>query len=65
MFVVSHVNSCFHLFKKRLLMRFTLLVMLERMVRFLTTVDVELEEYNNCLPNSRWLGVKHVLIVFR
>ena len=33
-------------------------------VRFLTTVDFVLEEYDNCLPNNRWLGVKHVLIVF-
>ena len=39
-------------------------VVLERTVRFLTTVDVVLEEYNNCLPNSKWLGVKHVSIVF-
>ena len=32
--------------------------------RFLTTVDVVLEEYNNYLPNNKWLGVIHVLIVF-
>ena len=38
--------------------------MLERMVRFLTTTDVVLRECNNCLPNNKWLGVKHVLIVF-
>ena len=33
-------------------------------VRFLTTVDVVLEKYDNCLPNNRWLCVNHVLIVF-
>ena len=38
--------------------------MLEITVRFLTTVDVVLEEYYNCLPNNKWLGVKYVLIVF-
>ena len=38
--------------------------MLERPVRFVTTVDVVLEEYKNCLPNNIWLGAKHVLIVF-
>ena len=27
-------------------------VVLERTVRILTAVDVELEEYNNCLPNK-------------
>ena len=32
-------------------------------VRFLTTVDVVLEEYNNYVPNNKWLGVKHVSIV--
>ena len=32
-------------------------------VRFLTTVDVMLEEYNSCLPNNKWLGVKQVSIV--
>ena len=68
MFVVSHVNllhySCFHLFQKLLLMRFMLSVVLEKMVRFLTTADVVLEEYNNCLPINKWLGVKHVSIVF-
>ena len=45
-------------------MRFILLVVLERTVRFLTTVDFVLEEYNNCMPNNKWLGVKHVSIVF-
>ena len=45
-------------------MWFILSVMLERTVRFLTAVDVMLEEYNNCLPNDKWLGVKHVSIVF-
>ena len=34
-------------------MRFILSVVLERMVRFLTTVDVVLEEYNNCLPKNK------------
>ena len=33
-------------------------------IRFLSTVDVMLEEYNNCLPNNKWLGVKHASIVF-
>ena len=45
-------------------MRFILSVVLERAVRFLTIVDVVLKEYNNCVPNNRWLGVKHVSIVF-
>ena len=57
MFVESQVNSCFHVSKKWLLMRFILSVVLERTVRLLTTVDVVLEEYINCLPNSKWLGV--------
>ena len=34
------------------------------MLRFLTAVDVVLEEYNNCLPNKKWLGVKRVSVVF-
>ena len=29
------------------------LIVLERTVRFLTTVDGVLEEYNNCLPNNK------------
>ena len=29
-----------------------------------TTVGAVLEEYNHCLPNNKWLGVKNVLIVF-
>ena len=33
-------------------------------VRFLTTVDVMLEEYNNYLPNNKWLSVKPVSIIF-
>ena len=45
-------------------MRFILSVVLERVVRFLTTVDVVLEDYNNCLQNNKWSGVKHVSIVF-
>ena len=45
-------------------MQFILSVVLEKTVRFLTTVDVVLEEYNNLLPNNNELGVKHVSIVF-
>ena len=45
-------------------MPFILSVVFERQFRFVTTVDVLLEEYKNCLPNNKWLGVKHVLIVF-
>ena len=45
-------------------MRFILSVVLERMVRFVATVDVVLEEYNRCLPNNKLLGVNHVSIVF-
>ena len=48
MFVVSHVNllhnSCLHLSQKWLLMLFILSVVLERMVRFVATVDVVLEK---------------------
>ena len=58
-------NLCLHLVSRKwLLMRFILSVMLERMVRFLTTVYVVLHEYSNCLPNNKWLGVKQVSIVF-
>ena len=70
MFVVSHVNLLYstysypHLSKKGLLMQFILSVVLERTVRFLATVDFVLEEYNNCLPNNKRLGVKHVSIVY-
>ena len=49
--------QCLHVSKKWLLMQFILSVVLERMLRFLTTVDLVLEGYNNCLPNSKWLGV--------
>ena len=45
-------------------MSFILSVVFERQFRFVTTVDVLLEEYKNYLPNNKWLGVKHVLIVF-
>ena len=45
-------------------MPFILSVVFERQFRFVTTVDVLLEEYKNYLPNNKWLGVKHVLIVF-
>ena len=64
---VSHkftTYSCLKKKKKWLLVRFILSVVLHRKFRFLTTVDVVLKEYNNCLPNNKWLGVKHVLIVF-
>ena len=64
MFVMSHVNSCPYLSKKWLLMWFILSVVLKRTVRFLTTVNVVLEEYNNGLSNNKWLGVKHISIVF-
>ena len=57
-------HLCLHLSWKWLLMQFILSVVLERPVRFVTTVDVVLEEYKNCLPNNIWLGAKHVLIVF-
>ena len=45
-------------------MQFILSVVLERTVKFLATVDFVLEEYNNCLPNNKRLGVKHVSIVY-
>ena len=35
------------------MMQFILPVMVERMVRFVTIVDVVLEEFNNSLPNNR------------
>ena len=38
--------------------------MLETAVRLLTTVGVVLEEYNNCLTKNKWLGIKHVSMVF-
>ena len=44
-------------------MQFILSVELEGTVRFLTTLDLVLEEYNNRLPNNEWFGVKHVSIV--
>ena len=44
-------------------MRFMLSLVLERTVRFLTTVDVMLEEYNNCLITNDWV-FKHVSIEF-
>ena len=53
MFIVSHINLRLHLSKKLLLMQFILSVVLERMVRFLATVHVVLEEYNNCLRNKK------------
>ena len=45
-------------------MRFILSVVLERTVGFVATVDVVLEEYNNCLAINKWLSVKHVSLVF-
>ena len=45
-------------------MRFILSVVLERTIRFLSTVDLALEEYNRCLTINKRLGVKHVSIVF-
>ena len=68
MFVVSHVNIL-HIHTSTYPNNdywcgLSLSVVLERTVRFLTTVDVVLEEYNNCLPNNKWLSVKHVSIVF-
>ena len=36
----------------------------QKTVRFAASVDVMLEDYNNCLQNNKYLGVKHVLIVF-
>ena len=56
--------SCLYLSQKCLLMRFILSVVLERTVRFLPTVDVTLEQYNNCLWDNIWLSIKNVLIVF-
>ena len=53
-----------HLSQKWLLIRVILSVVLERKVRFIATVDVVLDEYNSCLPKNKWLGVKHVSIVF-
>ena len=46
-------------FPKMLLMITKILsVVLERTVRFVTTVDSVLEKYNNYLPNNKWLCVK-------
>ena len=44
-------------------MQFILSIVLDRMVRFLPTVDVVLEEYNNCLPNNKLLGVNGELLM--
>ena len=66
MFVVSHI-SLLHIHvspnPKRISDAVYLSVVLERTARFLTTVDVALEEYNSYLPNSKLLGVKLVSIV--
>ena len=45
-------------------MQFILLEVYEKTVRFLTTVDVALEEYKKRLPNNKWGSAKHVPIVF-
>ena len=57
MFVVSHVNLLqIHLSKKWLLMWFILSVVFERTVRFLTSVDVVLEEYKiACQITNDWV----------
>ena len=63
MFIVSHLNLPHipvSIYPKKLL----LIVVLERTVTFLTTVDVGLDECNNYLSNNKWLGVKHISIVF-
>ena len=39
-------------------------LVLKRTVRFLTIVDITLDEHNNYQPNNKWLGVKYVSIVF-
>ena len=44
---------CLHLSKERLLMQFTLSEVLGRTIRFLTTVHVVLEEYNNYMSNNK------------
>ena len=65
MFIVSHVNLQ-HIHVSTYSKNdywCGLSVVLERTVRFLTTIDAVLEEYNNCLPNNKWLGVKYVSIV--
>ena len=58
MFIVSYLSLLqIHVStypkKDKILMRFILSVVLERTVRFLTTLGVVLEEYNNCLPNNK------------
>ena len=62
MFVLSHVNS--PPIQKMITDAVYLISSAWEKVRFLTTVDVVLWEYNNCQPNNKWLDVKHVLIVF-
>ena len=67
MFVVSHINLLhIHVspIKKMISDTIYLSVALERMVGFLTTFGVVLEEYNSCLLNKNRLGVKHVLTAF-
>ena len=67
MFVVSHVNLVLlHVStysKNDYWCGWSVSVVLERTVRFLTTVGVVLEEYSNCLPNKKWLGDEHISIV--
>ena len=44
--------SCLHLYQKWLLMRFILSVVLERIVIFVTKVEVVFKEFNNSLPEK-------------
>ena len=53
MFLEFHIISSLQLSKKQSLMQFIVSVVLERTGRFQTTVDVVLEEYNNCLPSTK------------
>ena len=56
--------SCLRLSQKLLMTVIIFSVVLERTVRFVTIVDVVLEKFNNYQSNNKWLGVKHVSIVF-
>ena len=53
MFAMSHVNLLHMHIQKMITDAAHLSVVYERIVRFLTTVDVVLEEYDNCLPNNK------------
>ena len=64
---VSHkfsTSSYLHLCQKWYRCGLSVSVVLQRTARFLNTVYVMLEEYNNFLPNKTWLGDKHISIVF-